>query len=114
MRALLLTLFAALVVFASGSLSIDEKRKFLQQKLCHTHSDCVTIVTNGRLLIDELDFFVDTPATLVERLPDWLGPARPLGLSYKKRKLVPHKTFFTQGVPLAADIELFTAAEAEL
>ena len=70
------------------------------------------------MLIDGLDLSNlesgETSATVIERLPGWFGPERPLKLLYKNKVLDPKVPLGKYGIKIAEVVVLAAATADEL
>jgi hypothetical protein len=105
----------ALIVTALLAAVMAESHSALRQKMCHSDTDCVTVVSGtGQLTIDELDFEKHTVLDLLKKLPSWFGPQRPVEFVYNGKTLDPKTVFAKYGLPLGAKVNVVSAVKPEL
>ncbi|KEG11836.1 hypothetical protein DQ04_02231050 [Trypanosoma grayi] len=98
----------------TGSVRENDKLAAVRKARCGTTKDCVHVKTaKAQLLVDELDFNVDTPETVLARLPHWFGPQRPHALLLNGKLLNAAGTLSSQGVEVGSVVNLVAAAAAE-
>ena len=86
----------------------------LQQKHCHSDSDCIQLFTEtgSHLRLDALDLDADTPAKLDKLIPSWFGPARPVQYQLEDGSLLKDDVILRQqGVKLLTKITMVKKAD---
>lgn len=87
----------------------------LRKKVCNSDSDCVKVLSStGQMMIDELDFAKDTVGTVLERLPSWFGPARPVSLMFKDKVVPLDKKLGQLGMAIGGSLRIIPTPKEDL
>lgn len=79
-------IIAVLVLSLAAFASVEASLAELRQKVCNSNTDCVRIVGgSGNMMIDGLDFSIDTVDSIRKKVPEWFGPARPIQFLYREK-----------------------------
>jgi hypothetical protein len=70
------------------------------------------LTATGQLLVDGLDFRVDTVNAILEKLPSWFGPARPVHFMLRDAPADPTKTLAQLGVSINEPMKMVSAPRA--
>lgn len=112
-RRLIVVLVAlTMVAWAAEGMSMDEYLAARRQK-CGSDSDCVKVVGGtGQLLVDGLNFHTDTVSDVLEKLPGWFGPARPVDFLFEGQKVDPSKTLVKAGLLISSTLTMVSSASS--
>lgn len=113
LSAVFLVCLAVTMILCAGTVAATLAQ--LRQKVCGSDSDCVQVTGGtGKMMVDGLDFSHDTVGDLLQKLPSWFGPARPVKFLLKGEPVASDKKFAELGIPLGAQLQMISAARDEL